>query len=405
LKKRYLTAALLAAAITSFGQQTTPYVKKRIARTDVQALFSFYTQDNDHSAVTGGQGTEDLQVYTSQVSIDVNKDSINTFHLDGGVDVISSASTDRIDFEMSSASKVDARSHARIGYNRLLPTQHMNVGATASFSIESDYLSIGGGLSWNYTNPSQQREVSLAVQAYFDDLRWGRLENGHPQKLVYPEELRYKNWFDEYRRNSINIEAGFLQTINRRMTLGIYPAITYQQGLLSTPFHRIYFTDGSKGIETLPSGRLKIPVGLQVNTFLGNSWVLRTSYRYFYDDFGIVAHALNVESAVKISRVFTVTPFVRLYTQQGADYFKAYNKHDVSETYYTSDYDLSSFESIKPGVGIRYAPFTRGKTITFNDIEMRYALYHRTDGMQAHMITVFFNYTVERAKTRPLSER
>jgi hypothetical protein len=398
LKRRYLTAALLAATLTSFGQQTTPYVKKRIARTDVQALFSFYTQDNDHSAVTGGIGTEDLQVYTSQVSADVRKDSINTFHIDGGVDVISSASTDRIDFEMSSASKVDARSHARIGYNRLLPAKRMNVGATASFSIESDYMSIGGGLSWSYTNPSQQREVSLAVQAYFDDLRWGRFENGHPQNLVYPEELRYKEWFDHYRRTSVNVEAGFLQTINRRMTLGFYPGITYQQGLLSTPFHRIYFTDDTKAVEKLPGGRLKIPVGIQLNTFIGSSWVVRTAYRYFYDDFGIVAHALNVESAVKISRIFTVTPFVRVYTQQGADYFKPYKKHEATERYYTSDYDLSSFESIKPGIGLRYAPFARRRVMTFNEIELRYALYHRTDGMQAHMITVFLNYTVEREK-------
>lgn len=398
MKRRYLTAALLAATLISFGQQTTPYVKKRIARTDVQALFSFYTQDNDHSAVTGGQGTEDLQVYTSQVSVDVKKDSINTFHIDGGVDVISSASTDRIDFEMSSASKVDARSHARVGYTRLLPAKRMTVGATASFSIESDYMSIGGGLSWNYTNPSQQREVSLAVQAYFDDLRWGRFENGHPQNLVYPEELRYKEWFDNYRRTSVNVEAGFLQTINRRMTLGIYPGIAYQQGLLSTPFHRIYFTDDTQAVEKLPSGRLKIPVGIQLNTFVGNGWVLRTAYRYFYDDFGIVAHALNVESAVKVSRVFTVTPFVRVYTQRGADYFKPYKKHDSAEAYYTSDYDLSSFESIKPGIGFRYAPFARRRVTTFNEIELRYASYHRSDGMQAHMITLFFNYTVEREK-------
>src|SRR5688572_12723990 len=102
----------------SFAQRPdSTYRKRRLSSTDVQIFMSYYTQDNDHSAVTGGQGTEDLQVYATRLSVD-HRDSSNVFHFDAGLDVISSASTDNIDFVKSSASKVDARTHVNTGYNR-----------------------------------------------------------------------------------------------------------------------------------------------------------------------------------------------------------------------------------------------------------------------------------------------
>ncbi|MDZ7849015.1 MAG: hypothetical protein U5L96_21110 [Owenweeksia sp.] len=62
-------------------------------------LLSLYTQDGQHSAVTGGNGTEKLQVYSAQFH---SVNTINEKHrwlLNFGADFISSASTDRIDFE------------------------------------------------------------------------------------------------------------------------------------------------------------------------------------------------------------------------------------------------------------------------------------------------------------------
>lgn len=390
MKKRYVVIGLLAAALSVKGQRAdSSYVKKHVKKTDVQVLLSYYTQDNDHSAVTGGTGTEDLQVYASQVSLRVEKDSVRAFHLNAGVDIISSASTDNIDFEMSSASKVDARTHFNVGWDRTYGAQH--VGGGAYFSIESDYLSIGGGLSFDRWNEDQSRHWSVAVQTFFDDLRWGRFENGKPQKLVYPEELRYQAWADTYRRNSYNVALGLFQIINRRMALGIYPGVTYQQGLLATPFHRVYFTDDSERVENLPGHRLKLPLGSELSIFTGRFTILKLYYRFYWDDFGILAHTGSVEVPVKVTPRFTLSPFIRLYQQQGADYFKSYGAHGVAERYYTSDYDLSTFSSYKAGMGVRYAPFSKKRRHTFKELDLRYAYYKRSDGLAAHMLTMFFD--------------
>ncbi|MEO7989607.1 MAG: DUF3570 domain-containing protein [Chryseolinea sp.] len=399
MKKHYVLIGLLAASLTSAGQRLdSAYKKQVLSKTDVQVMFSYYTQDNDHSAVTGGIGTESLQVYSPQIFINHQSDSFNTIHIDGGVDIISSASTDNIDFVVSSASKVDARSHINVGYNRLLCDKQNRIGGNLVYSIESDYTSRGGGLTWSKVNPDQTREVSANVQVFFDDLRWGRFEGGKPVKLIYPVELRNKEWFDSFKRNSFNFSFGIYQTINRRMALGIYPGLSYQSGELATPFHRVYFTDNSERVENLPESRLKIPIGVQLNSFLGSRWILRSYYRIYWDDFGIVAHTFSIESPIKAMRVLTFTPFVRLYTQTKADYFKPYKQHDIRQQFYTSDYDLSGFTSYKTGIGIRYAPFNAQHRFTFKEVELRYAYYKRSDGLAAHMITTYFSFNSQKKR-------
>ncbi len=399
MKKRYIIIGLLAASLTSTGQRLDSAYRKQVLRkTDVQVLFSYYTQDNNHSAVTGGIGTENLQVYSPQIFINHQRDSFNTIHVNAGVDIISSASTDNIDYVVSSASKVDARSHVNVGYSRLLRDKQNRVGGNLSYSIESDYTARGGGLTWSKVSADQTREFSANVQLFFDDLRWGRFERGKPTKLIYPVELRNTEWFDSYKRNSFNLSFGILQTINRRMSLGIYPGVSYQSGELATPFHRVYFTDDSKRVENLPGSRLKIPLGIQLNSFLGSRWIIRSYYRFYWDDFGIVAHTLSIESAIKVTRVLTFTPFVRLYKQTKADYFKPYAQHEIAQQFYTSDYDLSGFTSYKIGLSLRYAPFNMQHRLTFKDVELRYAYYNRSDGLHAHMITAYFGFNSQKKR-------
>jgi len=394
VKKRYVVIGLLASSL-AFGQKgaDSVYLKRKLHRTDVQALFSYYTQDNNHSAVTGGIGTEDLQVYAQDYSFTWSKDSIEDVSLEVGLDLISSASTDNIDDVFSSASRSDFRIHTTLGYNRHLKNS-WNVGLNSGISAESDYFSVGAGASISKQSEDQSKEWSLALQTFFDDLRW--LNAGKPRILIYPEELRDVEWFSIYKRNSYNLSFNFYQTLNRRMAFGIYPGVSYQHGLLSTPFHRVYFTDSSLKVENLPQQRLKIPIGAQLNMFLGKMWVVRTYYRFYWDDFGIIAHTAEVETPVKVSQKFTLSPFIRLYTQSGANYFKPYARHQPSQQYYSSDYDLSDFDSYKTGLSVRYTPLGGNHhPWFFNEIELRYAWYTRSDGLLANSITAFINLQSE----------
>ena len=67
-------------------------------------LSSYYNQDGNNSAVTGGIGTEALTDFANVFIINVPIDSVNAISLFGGADAYTSASSDNIDTNVSSAS-------------------------------------------------------------------------------------------------------------------------------------------------------------------------------------------------------------------------------------------------------------------------------------------------------------
>lgn len=405
MKKKYLLFGLLAKSFFSFGQkhaEPTVYRKQKLKEIEVQVLCSYYTQEGNHSAVTGGTGTEELSVFAPEATISYRPDSSNNITFNAGADVITSASTDKIDYVISSASRKDVRSHFHLGYSRKLGNSGITAGIGTGLSIESDYLSIPLGLSFSYISPDASREIQVRFQSYFDDLRWGRLnENYHrPVRLIYPVELRYKEWYDTYRRSSYNLNLAIYQAINKKVQAALMPELVYQKGLLSTPFHRVYVrNEFLPRVENLPGERWKVPVGLQVNIFATRRIILRSYYRFYWDDIGITAHTLQLEVPVKVSPQFTITPHFRWYTQTASKYFLPYKEHNSFEVFYTSDYDLSAFNSYKTGITLRYAPqaaFLRH--YFFSEAGLRYAWYRRSDGLSAHMFTLLFDFKYSKGK-------
>jgi len=396
MKRRYIAIGMLVLALKGKSQAVdSSYVKRNIPKTDIEVVFSMYDQKGDHSAVTGGKGTEKLRVYAPGINLDF-QGTKSSFSLAGGADIISSASTDRIDYVMSSASKVDTRTHADIQYTHQIGKNGVEVGLGTGISIESDYLSVPVRAAFNYAAPNGMRQVQASFSAYFDDLRWGRLNPGYrrPVKLIYPSELRYKEWYNIHNRYTYNFKTGIVQVINKRLIAAFYPEFIMQRGLLATPFHRVYFTDDSVKVEKLPKQRNRIPMGIKANYFAGSRTVLKAAYNFYRDDFGITGHGANVEVAIKVSPMVTLSPFAEFYGQSASKYFRPYGAHDPGEKFYSSDYDLSKFNSIKVGLGFRWAPFQYlSKRSIFNEINLRYAYFGRSDGLKAHMLTASFGFS------------
>lgn len=399
MKKRFLTIGLLMASLSVPAQRAAnpTYTKQTLSTTDIQLLFSYYGQDGSHSAVTGGLGTEELTVYAPEVFITHRPDSIQAMQINAGVDVITSASTDNIDFVRSSASRVDRRGHLGVGYSRRLRNPNWQAGVQSGFSIESDYFSVPVGLSISHQKFDASRKISVGIQTFFDDLRWGRVNPGYfrPIKLIYPVELRYREWFDKYRRTSFNLTTALYQVINRKAQLAMFAEVVYQRGLLSTPFHRVYFNDRAKTekVEYLPDERWKIPLGAQFNWFMTNRLILRSYYRFYWDTFGISSHTVQADTPLKLTSLVTLTPLARFYCQRASPYFRAYGGHDLQADYYTSDYDLSALTSYKLGLSVRYAPQTPlFRSYTFQSLDLQYSFYKRSDGLSAHIISLVTDF-------------
>ena len=165
--------------------------------------------------------------------------------------------------------------------------------------------------------------------------------------------------------------------------------IIKQTGYLSLPFHRVYFNDAIVHQENLPRNRLKIPLGFRASYFLGDKIIIKAYYRFYSDDWGLTAHTADIEVPVKITPFISVSPFYRYYDQSAIKYFAPYELHTIQDQYYTSNYDLSKFNSNFFGAGIRIAPPKGifGKQ-HFNMIELRYGHYTKNIGMNSDIISM-----------------
>lgn len=372
------------------AQLTTKPKQEKLKKTEIELVYNHYIQDGDNSAVTGGIGTEELKVYGPSLSLKKTSGR-NKVSTKVGADIITSASTDNINFVVSSASRVDVRYFGSVDYARTLD-DNLEISGGVSMSLESDYLSRGGNLGFAKQDKNKLRTVSAQFQYFNDDLRWGRITKTITEyKLVIPIELRHKEWYEDYIRRSYNLKLGISQIVNKRNILGVYPELTYQKGLLATPFHRVYFSDGSLGVEQLPYERYKGAVSFRLNTFVKGNIILKNSIGLYADDFGVLAFSVGNETAIKLSPIISILPNVRFYSQKGSPYFNGHKLHDSEEKYFTSDYDFSTLQTYKAGMGVRYSPSEYlGKRIKFNSVLIRYGFLYRSNGLTAHIISLAF---------------
>jgi hypothetical protein len=385
MKKIIIMAGMLCLISNAKAQTVdSNYQYQNIDKTEIEALYGYYMQDGKHSAVTGGQGTEELNVQA--VSLKAKHYLTPKFELNwkAGVDVITSASTDKIDYVLTSASRVDRRIFADLNFS--IHTKNKSfITLGSGVSAESDYLSIPARINYRSPETTNGSHWNLSLDVAFDDLRWGRFNPDFyaPVRLVYPIELRSTDWFKKYRRQSYNLMSSYSLVLSKKSQLALFAGMSLQEGLLSTPFHRIYLTNGNTVIEKLPSQRIKIPLAMQLNSFISSQFILKQNIGLYKDNFDIHALSLEEELSWKANRNMYVSIFSRAYTQTASTYFKKKGEHQANVSYYTSDFDLSKFTSLNTGLELFIHPLSAGKINMIKGIGIRASYYQRSDGLWA----------------------
>lgn len=394
MRKIPLTIIGFYVSILSAFSQTTPtdssaYKARKLQLDEIDFVSGYYHQDGNHSAVTGGIGTEKLTDLANTIELKFSsydhRQRKHNLSFELGVDHYTSASSDKIDpYTISSASSADTRVYPSLSWSRQNEQKGSTIGASLSFSNEFDYTSLGAGLSFAKASKDNNRELSVKAQAYLD--RW---------RVILPIELRSRTRGDDedegnsMPRNSYNIGLTYTQVINQNLQMLFTVEPTYQSGLLATKYQRVYFTDNSLQAETLPDHRLKLPLGVRANYFAGDRVIIRSFYRYYQDDWGLKAHTLDLELPVKVSSFFSVSPFYRYYTQNSVDYFAPYMMHSPGEQFFTSDYDLSKFHSQFFGMGIRLVPPKGVLGLQrWNSLELRYGHYNRSNNLTSNEVSL-----------------
>lgn len=429
---------MILTACLSFAQENPDadaevFKKRVLENTEIDLLAGYYSQDGGNAAVTGGRGTEELTdiAPTIVVSVPLNADDVLT--IDAGISAYTSASSSNVNpfdgkgpadpFTASSgASASDVWANFTGSYSHSSDDRNAIWSGKLSVSTEYDYFSAGVGGSYTRLFNEKNTEISLNANVYLDT--WN---------AIYPYELRpfseggsgvdndlfsiieggvaYNPSFtesDSETRNSYSLGLNFSQVLSKNLQGSLALDLVQQEGLLSTPFQRVYFKDKEDAfienfhladdIERLPDTRFKVAVGGRLNYYINEMFVIRSYYRFYTDDWGIQSNTASIEIPVKISQQFTLYPSYRYYDQTAADYFAPYEEHLSTEEFYTSDYDLSEYNTDQFGMGIKYTDiFTKFHVweLALKSIEMRYHHYERNTGLTSDLLSGGFNFILE----------
>lgn len=477
MKKFSLVLFILSCFLTYSQEKDSALVfKKRVLESaEVDFLLSYYKQTGNKSAVSGGIGSEELTDLASNIVVSVPLNSDDVLTVDAGISAYTSASSSNINpfnssgasggggddddddrlvsgpigtpwLASSGASAQDALASLTANYSHSSDDRNFIWNADVAFSNEYDYTSVGFGGGMAKLFNQKNTEISLKANVYLDQWRpiyptelhefskygSGFLSNGYFNGVtVYNQNgiastnylpSEFKN-LTSVSRNSYSVSFAFSQILSKRLQGSVFFDLLMQEGLLSTPYHRIYFSDKENyyigqtqyipvyetsenvgvyrladDIERLPSKRYKAPIGIRLNYYINETFKLRTYYRFYADNWGIEAHTANVELPIKLNDAFTVYPMYRYYSQTASKYFAPFESHLSTEQYYTSDNDLSKFSSNQFGMGLSYTDiFTKFKILNFGlkSIDFRYNNYQRSDLLNASIVTVAFKFVMQ----------
>lgn len=402
----------LFSFVIGYAQDSTATYKKRVLETtEVDFITSYYSQDGNNAAVSGGIGSEELTDITGSIVVSIPLNDDDVLSIDAGVSAYTSASSSNVDpfdsdqpadpFVASSGeSSSDLWANGTFSYSHSSDSRNDIVGAKVSISSEYDYFSLGFGGSYSKLFNEKNTEIGVSANIYLDT--WS---------LIYPSELRNNSSFkelDKKNRNSYSLGVNFSQILSKSIQGSLSLDVIQQQGLLSTPFQRVYFADVADNfidsfqladdIERLPDNRFKTAIGGRLNFYLNETFILRTYYRYYFDDWGIASHTASLEVPIKITDRFTLYPSYRFYNQTAADYFFSNNAALSTDEFYTSDYDLSEYDANQFGFGINYTDiFAKLHIAKFGlkSVDLKYNYYKRNSGLSSSIITAGFKFVMD----------
>jgi hypothetical protein len=394
---------------------TTGYQSRELHVDELNLVSSYYSQTGNHSAITGGIGTQNVTDVSNGIDLKLawlgttyNK---NTLSIGLGMDHHTSASSAYVT-TTGNGKQDGSRIYPSLDWTLENAKSGSTFGLGSYYSGEYNYKSLGFDAHFSQKTHDKNGEFSVKAQAYLDNV-----------VLIYPSEFvavitpapvgaTYITTASGNRvlssggssksstpslptspRNTYTGSFSYSQIINSRLQLMVLADVVQQNGYLGLPYHRVYWSNGKDTLEHLPSSRFKLPLGFRANYFLGDNIILRSYYRYYMDNWDTKSNTANFEVAFKVSPFFSISPFYRYYTQTASKYFAPYEVHKPTDQYYTSNYEYAAFNASFFGAGIRIAP-PRGVAgwQSLHEIEFRYGHYTQTTSLLSDVFSVSLGF-------------
>jgi hypothetical protein len=271
-------------------------------------------------------------------------------------------------------------SDTRIAFNISSETPLSNVSRRSTgyaLSVEQDYGS--AGFNTSYSKDVNDKHTTLTAGLGISlDLVYP--DGGAPDPLINineptaqsggeeeeGEEVECGEGFDPETKGMFDVLFGVTQVLNRFTLMQLNYSHGFIRGYLTDPYKVVSVVDSITGepvitptttygtylTENRPDARDTNSVYWKtvVNIF-GD--VLRVSYRYFWDDWGINSNTVDVRYRLGIGGKFYIQPHYRYYTQTAADFYRHSLRDDEAlPEYVSADFRLGEFTATTVGVKI-----------------------------------------------------
>ncbi|HEY3296096.1 MAG TPA: DUF3570 domain-containing protein [bacterium] len=309
----------------------------------------------------GAMPTDHPQTFTSASSLAQSQRNRGDGEGEGrGPTVVAPGATPLLPFQ-------DHRVALDLEYERpLLRTLKADIGA--HISGERDYISRGTTLSFSWDTPDRLTTFTAAGGANFDLVQ---PVGGKPKPYdLYAVTTRYGNGD----KTVLDGMAGITRILSRRWLMQFNYGYGRDKGYLTEPYKlvSILLPSGSTTdyrYENRPDLRTRQDAYLNSVYQFGED-VLRTSYRYYWDTWGVKSHTADVKYRFELPHSRYLEPHVRYYTQTAAD-FHTFGLMDGAPlpAYATSDYRYGHLATTT--IGLKYGVPTAGGELNFRAEYMR----------------------------------
>lgn len=228
----------------------------------------------------------------------------------------------------------DRRNALGVGLTRYFARGSLNVGG--NYSKEADYLSrsFSTTLTW-FTDEGKNTALIAGAGVTRDEI--------NPTNGIVAGE----------RKAVVEVLAGVTQVLTPADIAQVIVRHARGSG---------YYSDPYKAWDERPRERNASTLLLRWNHHLdATDASVRTSYRFYTDSFGLRAHTLGLEFEQPLGAGWTVTPVLRLYSQNAASFYVPYNPGPTGQTfpepgarYYTQDQRLSAFGAVTAGLKLAW---------------------------------------------------
>ena len=300
------------------------------ARTEVDIKYLHYREQD------GRTGVNNPELYfrhdfgdKGQLGMLLSYDSISGASPTGEtptLDATARASADSSTIPMAEYS--DTRQAITLSYSRRFGSHLPSVAL--SYSKESDYLARGFSLvdSWDLFGGRATLHAGV----------------GMSRDVIEPVDTG-----NSFSKESLSFSAGWTQVLGPRDLLDFSIGLDRLDGYLNDPY-KLVTADGVASPENRPQSRSRKSAVIKYGHYFLSRGALKTSYRYYWDDWSVDSHTIDLSYDQRIGRRFIVTPRLRYYRQGAAEFFGY--EFATSQPFMTSDYRLSSFWSWLAGIGL-----------------------------------------------------